>query len=143
MTAASLPDTALPPLTSTGLQSAADVLPGTGLGRGGAGGFAPRPSDVAPGGAAGLSSVPGAGAAGMGRGMSSAMGAMMGAGVMGGRGGAGRKEHKAPDYLYSEDNGYELIEKLPVVSPDVIGALTEQETLDMELETAFAPSEQA
>ena len=50
----------------------------------------------------------------------------MGGGMMGGAGGAKGggedKEHKTPDYLITLDNGNELIGKLPLVSPPVIGA---------------------
>ncbi|MEN0134692.1 MAG: hypothetical protein AAGC80_06065 [Rhodococcus sp. (in: high G+C Gram-positive bacteria)] len=51
----------------------------------------------------------------------------MGSGMMGGapgaaRGGGEDKEHKTPDYLITLDNGNELIGKLPLVSPPVIGA---------------------
>ncbi|EFV13084.1 hypothetical protein [Segniliparus rugosus] len=148
--AATLSDSPFTPLASTGLQSA-DLLPsssGLGLGGGGVGGAGldPRALGSAPGSAANPASsagIPGAGPAGAARGMSAMMGGMMGPGMMGGRGGAGDKEHKAPDYLYSEDNGYELIEKLPVVSPDVIGALTEEEIETLELHTDFAYSDQA
>ena len=148
--AATLSNSPFTPLASTGLQSA-DLLPpsSSGLGLGGVGGGAgldPRALGAAPGSAANPASsagVPGAGPAGAARGMTSMLGGMMGPGMMGGRGGAGDKEHKAPDYLYSEDNGYELIEKLPVVSPDVIGALTDDEAEAMELQTDFAYSDQA
>ncbi|MGL6236209.1 MAG: hypothetical protein ACRC20_12790 [Segniliparus sp.] len=153
-TAAALPSSTFDPLASTGLQSADLAPPSSGIGLGGAGGgigaggLDPKSLGAAAGSAAGLASagagVPGAGApAGAVRGMSSMMGGMMGPGMMGGRGGGGEKEHKAPDYLYSEDNGYELIEKLPVVSPDVIGALTDDEIDAMELQTDFAFSDPA
>ncbi|MDF3306320.1 hypothetical protein P3H15_14925 [Rhodococcus sp. T2V] len=51
----------------------------------------------------------------------------MGGGMMGGapgaaKGGGEDKEHKTPDYLITLDNGNELIGKLPLVSPPVIGA---------------------
>lgn len=45
--------------------------------------------------------------------------------MMGGRGaGAGgddQREHKTPGYLITLDNGNELIGKMPLVSPPVIG----------------------
>lgn len=50
----------------------------------------------------------------------------MGGGMMGGggaaKGGGEDNEHKTPDYLITLDNGNELIGKLPLVSPPVIGA---------------------
>ena len=68
------------------------------------------------------------GLAGSGVGQGAGMGGGMG-GMGAGAGGQGSgKEHKTPDYLKGEDNGQELFGgNLPVVIPEVIGELTEEE----------------
>ncbi|MFZ2173819.1 MAG: hypothetical protein WAW17_07235 [Rhodococcus sp. (in: high G+C Gram-positive bacteria)] len=67
----------------------------------------------------GLAGATGAGAGARGSGMGA--GGMMGA--PGARGGGNDdKEHAAPDYLITLDNGNELIGRLPAVAPPVIGA---------------------
>ena len=99
---------------------------GGGLGDGGLGGgvgAGNRPGAVArPGTAPGVAGVNAGGRAGAGmRGTGPMGGGMMGGGGAG-RGGGEDKEHKTPDYLITLDNGNELIGKLPLVSPPVIGA---------------------
>jgi hypothetical protein len=49
-------------------------------------------------------------------------GGMMGGAPGAAKGGGEDNEHKTPDYLITLDNGNELIGKLPLVSPPVIGA---------------------
>ncbi|MFD7011549.1 hypothetical protein [Rhodococcus jostii] len=90
---------------------------GGGVGAGNRPGAMARPG-TAPG-------VPGANAGGRaGAGMRGT--GPMGGGMMGGggaaKGGGEDNEHKTPDYLITLDNGNELIGKLPLVSPPVIGA---------------------
>ncbi|MGW4340719.1 PPE domain-containing protein [Rhodococcus koreensis] len=91
----------------------------SGVGAGGRTGAGARPGSTPPG-------VAGAAAGGRtGAGMRGT--GAMGGGMMGGapgaaKGGGEDKEHKTPDYLITLDNGNELIGKLPLVSPPVIGA---------------------
>ncbi|MFC9838136.1 hypothetical protein ACFVKB_30655 [Rhodococcus sp. NPDC127530] len=99
---------------------------GGGLGVGGLGGgvgTGNRPGTVArPGTTPGVAGATAGGRAGTGmRGTGPMGGGMMG-GAGGAKGGGEDKEHKTPDYLITLDNGNELIGKLPLVSPPVIGA---------------------
>ncbi|WP_305094543.1 hypothetical protein [Prescottella sp. R16] len=55
------------------------------------------------------------------RGVPGATGMMPGAGARG-RGGDDDNEHKTPDYLVNVDNGSELIGRLPMAAPPVIGS---------------------
>lgn len=98
-----------------------------GVGSGGLGGSSAgggRSGSVAEaGGKPGVAGVAGSGRAGSGVRGTGPMGAgMMGGGAGGARGTGEDKEHKTPDYLITLDNGNELIGKLPLVSPPVIGA---------------------
>ncbi|WP_370181375.1 hypothetical protein [Rhodococcus wratislaviensis] len=112
--------------SGAGSRSAGGGSGGGGLGVGGLGGgvgAGNRPGAVArPGTAPGVAGVNAGGRAGAGmRGTGPMGGGMMG-GAGAGRGGGEDKEHKTPDYLITLDNGNELIGKLPLVSPPVIGA---------------------
>jgi uncharacterized protein YukE len=92
---------------------------GGGVGAGNRAGSVARPGSTP--GAAGVATG-GRTGAGM-RGTGPMGGGMMGGGGAGaGKGGGEDKEHKTPDYLITLDNGNELIGKLPLVSPPVIGA---------------------
>lgn len=91
---------------------------GGGLGPGGAGGLGAGGAGAAATGAGGAT---GGAAAAAGR-----PGAPGGSGMMPGAGARGRgeddNEHKTPGYLVNVDNGNELIGKLPLAAPPVIGS---------------------
>ncbi|MBV6759375.1 hypothetical protein [Rhodococcus opacus] len=121
--------------SSSGVGSrSAGAGPGGGAGAGGLGvGGLGSASGVGAGSRAGAGARPGsmppgvAGAAAGGRTGAGMRGTGPGGGMMGGapgaaKGGGEDKEHKTPDYLITLDNGNELIGKLPLVSPPVIGA---------------------
>ncbi|MFC0447881.1 hypothetical protein [Rhodococcus jostii] len=98
-----------------------------GLGVGGLGGGAglgSRPgSGASPGAKPGTAGLAAGGRTGAGvRGTGPMGGGMMGGGAGTGKGGGDDREHKTPDYLITLDNGNELIGRLPLVSPPVIGA---------------------
>ncbi|MCQ4117603.1 hypothetical protein [Rhodococcus tibetensis] len=93
-----------------------------GLGGGSAGGGRPGAGTGA-GGKPGVAGMAAGGRSGTGmRGTGPMGGGMMGGGAGGAKGAGEDKEHKTPDYLITLDNGNELIGKLPLVSPPVIGA---------------------
>ncbi|WP_430331841.1 hypothetical protein [Rhodococcus sp. ACT016] len=113
--------------TGTSGGSAGGGLTPGGVGSGSLGGGLGSRGGLSGGGGTSLSAAsgPGAGAGGVSAG-SGRPGAPGGSGMMPGAGARGRgeddDEHKTPGYLVNVDNGNELIGKLPLAAPPVIGS---------------------